>query len=72
MKVVTVYPNNLTVIDSYQLAEGSAGRITVGLFQGDDYVYVPGVRNIFRFAVNGGELRLDDRWTVFLGCFGFL
>ena len=42
MKVVTVYPNNLTVIDSYQLAEDSAGRITVGLFQGDDYVYVPG------------------------------
>jgi len=72
MKVVTVYPNNLTVIDSYQLAEGSAGRITVGLFQGDDYVYVPGVRDIFRFAVNDGELRLDDRWTVFLGCFGFL
>jgi len=33
---------------------------------------VPGVRNIFRFAVNGGELRLDDRWTVFLGYFGFL
>ena len=72
MKVVTVYPNNLTVIDSYQLAEGSAGRITVGLFQGDDYVYVPGVRDIFRFAVNDGELRLDDRWTVFLGYFGFL
>ena len=72
MKVVTVYPNNLTVIDSYQLAEGSAGRITVGLFQGDEYVYVPGVRNIFRFAVNDGELRLDDRWTVFLGYFGFL
>ena len=72
MKVVTVYPNNLTVIDSYQLAEGSAGRITVGLFQGDDYVYVPGVRNIFRFAMNGGELRLDDRWAVFSGYFGFL
>ena len=72
MKVVTVYPNNLTVIYSYQLAEGSAGRITVGLFQGDDYVYVPEVRDIFRFAVNDGELRLDDRWTVFLGYFGFI
>ena len=62
--VVTVDPNNLTVIDSYQLAEGSAGRLTVGLFQGDEYVYVPGIRNIFRFAMNGSELRLDDRWSV--------
>jgi len=62
--VVTVDPNNLSIIDSYQLEEGSAGRLTVGRFQGDEYIYVPGVRSIFRFAVNGSELRLDDGWSV--------
>ena len=62
--VVTVDPNNLSIIDSYQLEEGSAGRLTVGRFQDDEYIYVPGVRSIFRFAVDGSELRLDDGWSV--------
>jgi hypothetical protein len=62
--VVTVDPETLTIIDSYPLDEGAGGRITTGIFQGREYVYVPGVETIFRFEVSDSSLMFDEGWSV--------
>ncbi|MEL6186137.1 MAG: hypothetical protein AAFU79_16045, partial [Myxococcota bacterium] len=62
--VVAVDPNTLQVLSTYQLSEGSGGRITSGRFGEREYIYVPGVENIVRFELTGEGLELDPDWRV--------
>jgi haloalkane dehalogenase len=62
--VVAIDPENLTILDTYQLSEASGGRITSVVFNGTQYVYVPGVENIVRFVWSQNQLILDPAWEV--------
>ncbi len=63
--VVSVDPESLDVLDTYQLEEGAGGRLTRAVFEGREYVYVPGDTTIVRFEVDvAGELSLDEGWRV--------
>jgi hypothetical protein len=60
--IVTVDPNDLTVLMSVKPAQPSTGRITAGQTDGIDYVYVAGDSTLFRYRYASGQLVLDDGW----------
>ncbi|MEO1174361.1 MAG: hypothetical protein AAFX94_20260, partial [Myxococcota bacterium] len=62
--LVAVDSESLSVIDSFQLDQGSSGRITSGLFGARELIYVPGDENFVRFELVAGELVIDELWSV--------
>jgi hypothetical protein len=61
-RIVTVDPNDLTILTLVVPAEPSTGRITAGQTDGSDYVYVAGDSSLFRYHYAGGQLVLDADW----------
>jgi len=61
--VVTVNPNTMTVIDQTTLPADVIGRVTVGEFDGREYVYFFVVDTCIRYEVNKGHLTLDSTWN---------
>ena len=56
-------PDGLELIgDPVVLSEGSMGRIAADLDGSTEFVYVPGTEHVWRLAVDGAELHLDDDW----------
>jgi pimeloyl-ACP methyl ester carboxylesterase len=62
--LVAINPENLEVIDLYQMSESSGGRITSSIYSDTQYLYVPGVENIIRLTWTGSQLLLDTGWEV--------
>jgi hypothetical protein len=62
--LVAINPENLEVIDLYQMGESSGGRITSSIYSDTQYLYVPGVENIIRLTWTGSQLLLDTGWEV--------
>jgi hypothetical protein len=57
-----VDPITFEVLDWVQLPEMIGGRNTVTQFQGNDYLYLFGTSNAFRYEWNGQNLTLDTNW----------
>jgi hypothetical protein len=62
-RIVTVDPDDLTILMSVKPPEPSTGRITAGQTDGIDYVYVAGDSTLFRYRYDGGQLVTDDGWV---------
>lgn len=60
--IVTVDPNDLTILKRVTPPEPSTGRITAGQTDGTDYVYVPGDNDLFRYRYTDGQLTIDSSW----------
>ena len=57
-----VDPVTFEVLDWVQLPEMIGGRNTVTQFQGNDYLYLFGTSNAFRYEWDGQNLTLDTNW----------
>ncbi len=63
--VHVIDPEAMTILDSIELDESAGGRLTSVVFEGQQYVYVPGDVTIFRFTVDdAGKLTRDETWEV--------
>ncbi len=60
--IVTLDPNDLTILQTVKPPEPSTGRITAGQTDGRDYIYVAGDSTLFRYHYSDGHLRLDREW----------
>lgn len=60
--IVTIDPDTLRVLQQVTPPEPSTGRVTAGSTDGQDYVYVAGRDNLFRYRYSGGRLTLDNSW----------
>jgi hypothetical protein len=60
--VAAVDPDTFELLDWEQLPEMIGGRNTVTQFQGNDYLYLFGTTNAFRYEWNGQNLTLDTNW----------
>ena len=53
-------PENLSVLDTLVLAEGSMGRIAADQTDFGDYLYVPGTEHLWRLAMTTDSMRIDE------------
>jgi len=61
--VVTVDPRTMTVIDQTILPAQVIGRVTVGQYNGHEYVYFFVVNTFMRYEAHAGRLTLDSSWN---------
>lgn len=61
--LVTIDPDTMTVIDQTTLPADVIGRVTVGRYNGHDYVYLFVVNTFIRYTVDAGRLTLDSSWN---------
>lgn len=50
------------ILDSVQLPEIVAGRVTTTVHDGKNYLYAVGVTQVYRYEWNGKNLTLDNSW----------
>ena len=60
--IVAVDPITFEVLDWEQLPEMIPARNTVTQFDGNDYVYLAGSSNMYRYVWNGSTLTQDPTW----------
>ena len=60
--MLAIDPVSLEIIDEVELPDFSTGRIPVGVHDGVDHVYLPGVSSLYRYRWDGEALTLDDDW----------
>ncbi len=60
--IVTIDPNDLTILTAVNPPEPSTGRITAGRTDGRDYIYAAGDSSLFRYHYAGGHLKFDTDW----------
>jgi len=60
--IAVIEPENLVRMTSVTVREPVLGRITAGAFNGREYVYVSGFKNIFRYVYAAGTLTPDTTW----------
>ncbi|HVN63146.1 MAG TPA: hypothetical protein VMT58_00805 [Candidatus Binataceae bacterium] len=60
--IVTVDPDDLSIIQEVTPPEPSTGRLTAGQTDGVNYVYVAGSSDMFRYIYSSGQLTLDNSW----------
>ena len=53
-------PENLSVLDTLVLAEGSMGRIAADQTDFGDYLYVPGTEHLWRLAMTTDSMQIDE------------
>jgi hypothetical protein len=53
---------NLKILDSVQLPEIVAGRVTTTVHDGKNYLYAVGLTQVYRYEWNGKNLTLDNSW----------
>ncbi|HKM99136.1 MAG TPA: hypothetical protein VJX23_01375 [Candidatus Binataceae bacterium] len=61
--VVTVDPDTMKVIDQTTLPADVIGRVTIGEYNGREYVYFFVVDTCIRYEINKGRLTLDSKWN---------
>ncbi len=60
--LVIVDPNSLAIIISVPLFQTSLGRIMVERRNNIDYIYIPGLTDMYRYTWDGVSLLLDTSW----------
>jgi hypothetical protein len=59
---VVVDPKTMKVLDSVQLEQMIAGRVTTFEFNGKKYAYLAGSSKVYRYEWDGKNLTLDTSW----------
>ncbi|MBI9075963.1 MAG: hypothetical protein JEZ02_11160 [Desulfatibacillum sp.] len=60
--IAVVDPESLAVVSSVEVREPVLGRISNGVFNRADYIYVSGFKNVFRYRYANGKIVLDENW----------
>ena len=60
--ITRLNPNNLEVIETIQLPEGSMGRIASDITPQGEFIYIPGISRIWRLRVHERNLEIDQEW----------
>ena len=60
--ISVIEPEGLKRIASIRVQEPVLGRITAGVFRRQEYVYVSGFKNLFRYQYRDRTLTLDTAW----------
>ena len=60
--IVAIDPETLMIKSQITAPEATFGRITSGLFNGIDYVYLVGVDNLYRYRYVDGQIAYDETW----------
>lgn len=60
---VTIDPRTMKIIDQTTLAAQVIGRVTVGRYNGQEYVYFFVNNTFVRYKVDAGRLTLDSSWN---------
>ena len=62
--MVSIDPKTMEVVDQVTLPAAIFGRLTIGQYNGIDYVYLFSTRSIIRYSVIGGIITLDSSWDT--------
>lgn len=68
--IAIVEPEELKLITSLKVKEPVLGRITNTVFNRNEYIYLSGYKNLFRYIYKNNTLTLDDRWGPVPYCMG--
>ena len=60
--MLAIDPVTLEIIDQIELPDFATGRIPIGVHNGIDYVYLPGVSSLYRYRWEDETLTLDEDW----------
>lgn len=60
--LLAIDPDTLEIIANVPVPEPVFGRLIVGTHGEDDYVYMQGAKNLFRFRWDGEALAIDNQW----------
>ena len=60
--IAVIEPENLQLVSQVKVQEPVLGRISNTLFEGNEYVYVGGFDNLFRFKYAHNKIELDSNW----------
>jgi hypothetical protein len=60
--LVAIDPERMRVLDRKEIPAFTVGRVTSTTFQGNDYIYVPGPKNVYRYIWRNGRFREDPTW----------
>ena len=60
--LLAIDPNSLEIISQVQLPDFATGRMPVGTHNGQDYIYLPGTKSLYRYSWDGKVLTLDSEW----------
>jgi hypothetical protein len=62
--LVSVNPKTMAIVNQIALPTNLPGKLTVGTYQNQDYVYLSGATSWLRYAVsNSGAISLDTSWN---------
>jgi hypothetical protein len=60
--MVAVDPKTLKVISQITLPEMIGGRVTTSQYNGKDYIYLPGTKQLYRYTFENGKFAADPTW----------
>jgi len=60
--LAVIEPNELKVVSQIKVKEPVLGRVSNTVFNGQEYVYVSGFDNLFRFKYANSAIALDNNW----------
>ena len=60
--VSMVDSKNFTILDSVQLLEMIGGRVTTTVYDGENYLYLVGLSQVYRYVWDGQNLTPDNSW----------
>lgn len=68
--IAVVEPDDLTLVAEAEVDEPVLGRISNTVFNDREYIYVSGVKSLFRYIYGNGRITLDDQWGPVPYCDG--
>jgi hypothetical protein len=60
--LVAIDPERMRVLDRIEIPAFTVGRVTSTSFQGQNYIYVPGPKNVYRYIWKHGRFTEDTQW----------
>ncbi len=60
--MVAVDPQTLKVISQITLPEMIGGRVTTTQYNGKNYIYLPGTKQLYRYTFENGKFAADPTW----------
>ena len=60
--MVAINPMTLKVIAQITLPEMIGGRVTTAVYNGKDYIYLPGTKSLYRYTFQNGKFAADPTW----------
>ncbi len=68
--IAVVEPDDLTLVAQAEVDEPVLGRISNTVFNDTEYIYVSGVKNLFRYIYGNNTITRDEQWGPVPYCAG--